>query len=353
MRQVLATHRGQTLARPDFHLYFFLNAPTDRSGSEKLAHNIDILDRQLGSTENPNFSYCLRLYDWGGSDGTFSMGRVRQEAWWYMLQDSLAKKGSASVGFSHDADTIFLSPNYFRTAASLEADASVITSKVLLGLPPAETQGVHLPALNRLFAYMGVTEEAFRQATRIQAVWDGTAGFFFEAYLAAGGYDVGAEHTETDSLVQAIRGNTDRKLFTRMEKELIVTSGRRYVLRAARGQSPFEGIDPSIGPNETLRDGSLPLREAEQVTRDNFRSWCEQSDINNIRLIETLFRQRDGDSLDLRIDFYNQLVNVGRRLMSQSADSLNRDTDLATRRTSEIVDCLGSAAKEILGNSAT
>ncbi len=349
----IRVYDNQQLTTPrDTHLYLFLNAPSDQAGADLLEQNVDFLER-LTAAGDPHLpiSWCLRLYNWQ-EDESFSMGKVTAEAWWHMLADNLERTGETPLaGFTHHADTLFVSPHYLSKAARLgeASTASVFTPDVLWDIPSRERYGSSTPALNRLFAYMGLSEEAFRQATLIQPVWDYAAGFSVPAYIRAGGYRADYAHTEAQSVVEAIKADpATTKLFERLDGEVLVSSARRYVDRIARGESPFDALDPHIQATEDIRTQSPNLASAERTARANLGDWCKQADDNNIRIIERVFGPRDGTAIELRLNFYRQLANPSRRLLNAGRASYDSTEDEGIPATRESIARLAVVAQALL-----
>jgi hypothetical protein len=337
-------------------LFLFLNAPADTANSLIINQNVQSLERATGQKSSPVVGGSLRLYDWGGEDGSFSMGKVRRDGWLHFLEPALAKGLSeTAIGFSHDADMLAVSKNLFRASQAVASERPAHFQYVTpyWALSDAEADGKNLPAINRLSAYLTISEEAFRMSTKIHRMWDWAVGFKLESYALSGGYQASSAHTETEPIVTAIKGKkTDQlPLFSPLVGEFVVASMRRFAVRASQGESPFDIMDPSIGANDDLRYNALPIPEAEKQTRANLIDWCRKADGRNIASIIASFSEEGDESVDLRIGFYQDLANHGRLLLKRYGRALNglsAHTPLVTR---DIVGGMHQKSQEILTGS--
>lgn len=351
IRRVISTYKQQTLDTDKWHAFLFLNAPAEYADDPILRGNLDTLyklEQENGNTAP--LSWGLRLYDWSDEDGDFSMGKIRREAWWHMLAQARQAR-METVGFSHDADTVLLSPGYLETCARMGRStlADVITTRTQWGLHKDEVADRRIPAINRLCAYMAISEESFRHTTRIQAAWDGAVGFRVGAYVRSGGYQPQAVHTETASIIDTLKQQGSKKLFTLVPHEVLVASIRRYVSKASQGISPFSISRGDIAATENLRRNDLHrLLSAEVQTRNRFSEWCAEADANNLELIRRRFEPTDGENVELRLDFYRQLITVGRKLLNASGVIYDRPHHQTIEHTSTILNKLEIAAERIL-----
>lgn len=324
--RVIGAYTRQTTS-DGWRPHLFLNAPESERDNPQVERNIAILnDLNLSEDDRPEINWALKFYGRDGSDDMISMGKVRRDAWLQVL-GTVASSHAAEdiIGFSHDADMLRLSPDYFKNSLAVADNqaAHLLTSDVYWGIDEHDAGDNAVPALNRLAAYMGISEQALKSATNVAAVWDMAIGFRLGSYALAGGYQDASAHTETAPIIEALRERVPQAELFAHSGEFVVTSMRRYLLRAAAGESPFSHTDPQIGTHDKARGALPPIKQAEQQTRANFAAWCDEADDNNIRSIRRRFSEADGANIELRVDFYEQLVNCGRELMRQAGNRLN------------------------------
>ena len=348
---------GQQSGNERWQLYLYLNAPDTHAAHPQIARNVESLQR-AGTTlgTSGEMRWGLHFYEWEGADGEFCFGKIRKDAWLNTLHDVVgANVSENAVGFSHDADTLDISPSYIAKAVATEKNdpAHFLLSHTYWGIDGPSRPSVDSPALNRLSAYMGISEEAFGSATRIHHMWDGATGFRLGSYALAGGYKETAP-PETEPLIQSIKEQSGSlKLFNQIDGEFIVSSMRRYVLRAAKGESPFSAADPRIMANDKARDMTTShYQQAEANTRANLADWCNQADDVNISVIHDKFAEIDGEDIDVRVDFYEQVVNYGRQLLKVAGPNLNGTAQTASPVVRTIVDSVRSQAASILNDAA-
>lgn len=332
-------------------LYLFLNAPDSYRNHQNTRKNIEYLEKvstQLGSLV---IGGGFQTYDWGGTDGHFSMGKIRRDAWLHLLKPAVSGGiDENAFGFSHDADIRRISPNLFQVSQMAASDRPSHLQHVTpyWSLDDTETKNQNLPALNRLAAYITISEEAFRLSTKTHRMWDWAVGFRLGSYALSGGYREDATHSETTSIVDNLKAERSLPLFTSLNSEFLVTSMRRFVIQAASGISPFDITDPSIGPEDNLRDDALPIELAESTTRANFIDWCRNADKRNIANIVENFSEKDGSNIDIRIVFYQDLANHGRLLMQRYGRALDHLSSRAQYATYDIVTGLHQKYREII-----
>lgn len=340
---------------PNTGLYLYLNVPVGAADERTTRRNTRYLE--VAPQDNDFLlGGGLRVYDWGDSDGPFSMGKIRRDGWLHILSPGLAGGLSKEVtGFSHDADILSVSKNLFQAsqAASDEHPAHLQYVTPYWGLSHTETNGQNLPALNRLSAYLTISEEAFRLSTRIHRMWDWAVGFRLESYGLSEGYQASSGHSETGSIIEGLKNKTDPEplpLFTRLDGEFVITSMRRFVMRAAKDESPFDIMDPSIGTSDDLRDKALPVRLAEAKTRANLIDWCRRADERNITTIIDKFSEKDGQNIDMRIGLYQDLANHGRLLLRRYGQGLDGPAVRALPVIRDIALGIAQKQREILNN---
>lgn len=337
-------------------VYLFLNAPITNMDDPTVAYNLGLLKKLIGQSKRSQFGGGLRLYDWGGVDGPFSMGKLRADGWLHLLEAAVPNGLSDdSIGFSHDADMLKVSKNLFSKSGALadKTPTHLQYTTVYWGLSEAETKDQPLPGLNRLSAYMTISEMALQLSTRIHRMWDFATAFRMGSYALSGGYDETPGPSEITPLLASIKtadGLPDLPLFTQIEDEFLVASMRRFVLGVAKDISPFDIDDPTIGPNDGVRTQELPLQVAERNARANLGDWCNQADDRNIATIIERFGSLDGDDVDLRIDLYEALANHGRGLMRTYAPDLNGTNRAAQTTIRAISGNITAKQKQLISN---
>jgi len=339
----LRLYQNQMYNKDKWQVYLYLNAPTKDKNNPQLQANISTLQEYISKDTDPPFSWGLGLYDRenkDGSDKPVNMSEIRNNAWWHALNDmQISGVSLDTIALSHDADSLRISPNYFKMAREIgrAAFAKVITTDVLWSIP-TDSDVQKLPALNRLFAYISISELALRQTTNVPTIHENAIGFAIKHYIGSGGYKPGYEQAESVPVMAGLKRFRPSMRVVRMPEEYIVTSARRQVMLAARNQSPFSYLElhnkPAVGSKSVT---SSVLKLAEVNTSANLNEWCQQLDTNNRRTIEQMFTDSGVNAAYEHINYYNRIVNFGRQLLKASGETYNDVPLLATNRTRNII----------------